>query len=863
MAVKLEPQWRVQLYPLSAIAYRKYDAFVVADLMADLISGAPSSWGGVLVRGQFAGEFSEWGQLGNDLQLHNVGFARFKSSGEVTFNPEPGGDGAAGFFVRAHTSPMQPTGEDLGVLASMGVSPGTDTIKWNPVNGTWRVTNSLNDMGAPGLQNTNMPAGGAIITTDQAWAAGQGIIIDLYCTTSGQTSLSELPEFVLYVSQFVRITGRQGYAWMLERAVSKNGRVGWEIWGTQEKVTFNPTGETHYKIGLYLLGGRLVWEVNDHTRWYIPVKGDATTPRGNGKTNSDGTPEGADAAVLLGGEKLKIEVKRLRVRCELSSRIQPTSGPLAEGTVSRRVYRTANTTMQNGMLNPVGIGHLPVDGCIDTSLSSTNAYVDYTATLKPTVDGKYTPFLSQILLVKEAQWAAGSGSPVDVSAAVTKCDLNLALPPRQAGAEGSLELDVHLLNQIAGHANVTKDYCPCSIDTRWKFDDGSVSEWQGIFDGHLFGTQGNQPGYNSATVSFTLRDPICRLRAPAAVVKGGAYPLDWAFERKIAEADMASQRDAETGFVKNRDESGRVIRARPLTRSEKSFYSWEAVKEILKMFRGPAEADRLAVFFSPDEPPLFTQDDFAGSWFGVSELMGQTLSSGSLEMQSGFRCPPPFGEDALDWINKFCEDVFAWFMYGYTDRNDTGYPRPIFGTPEEILKNTALVFPVSGIDAQQLLLCAAQFETRPESDVNCVEIWSNPWDKESEYPLAPAFVVGAARFPPSHPRSQENSWERTKILHTKLIRSIQTAKIAAGLALLDLDGATFTFPKYHFELGEARLWPGDVLEAQDSGILGFDGTQYRAYGVHHSYTSDGNGTRTWTTDVDLATMSGREIRALP
>lgn len=862
MAVKESPLWRITLYPHTAVPYRKYDAFVVADLMADLLQGAPSDWQGLLVRGASANQWQDWGRLGNDLQLNNVGFARFLPSGEVSFSVQPGQQGGGGFYVRPTLNPLDAQGDDLG---SYGTGSNNSQVRLKAKRGTWRVTKATADNGARRVFSATVPNDGAAIATEEDWTRGRGLLLDIDCLSSGQTT-NELPEITIPVSPTLRAVGRQGLPWVLEAGTPSDGEeTTWKVWKTMDQVVFDARGK-NYKVWFYLLGGRLCWQVNEHTRWLTDAQGNATTPQG---ANSAGAPKAKPVAPLLGGAPVEVEVKRMRASVEFSAR--EYTGGSSTGTVSRRVYRQSNAAMRNVTLNANGVGHLPPGSAMQVTPNATGSYITYTAALTASEDGLLSPLLSQVLLVYEPVWVGGSGGGIDVSSAVNRATLSMAMPPTQAGAEGSVEFDVGLLNQIPGAANVTKDYCPVSIDTKWRYSDGSVDEnWTGLFWGYLFGEQGGQNEFNSASISFTLRDPICRLRDPAAIVDGSCYPLDWAYYKKMADADAASQADAETFFVKVRDENGRVINARPLTYQERSFYAWEAVKEILKIFLGPTEANRLAVYVRDDEPPLLTFDYLSKAWLPsslvvVNEIFQQSQAAGSLALASQEGCifKPPYGEDALAWINRFCQDVFAMFFYGYTDRSSLGYPRPIFGTRAEVLASTSVVHQVSGVDPSKLLLAGVSYETRPETDVNRILVWSNPWDTENQYPLTPAFVQGEARFGPLHPRAQERSWARTKVLETKLIRSAQAAKVAAALALKELDGDTFVFPRLSFAFGDARVLPGDVFTLSDAGLLGLEDESYRAERIEHEYTKghDNEGT-TWTMTATTNTMSAREKAAL-
>jgi hypothetical protein len=853
---KQVPQWRFTVYPTSAIPQRKIEAYAIADILADVISGRPSSWSGVLTRGASGNQWSDWGRLGDDLLLHNVGFARFGDAGEVRYGSGfwriQGKTGAGGFFVLPTNTPLPVAGdkEVLGTLAKPGgeVTDGEDAVMWLPKTGAFQASRALTSTGTTALLNAGNPAQKAIAVTEKPWKQGRGLSLDV--SLEGTRQQNNQARCLIRVSENLRVALRQGQFPALERRVltrtGNRAKESWTTWRTMESLATFDTRDTQYSIGLHVIGNRLIWEVDGEAQWMLDSAVDASkTARSKGATAPDYVTV-ADMSSLIGGAPLSLETENLRARVEVARRSSD-----APGTVTRTVTKNSPTGQR---LDPYGVGHLPPGTELPVTVTETGDQVSYAATLAPSEDGVSTPFLSQVYLAYKPVWSTPVGGGIDISRIVTRATVSHAHPPVQAGTEGSVTIDLALMGKkLPGAAPYLRDYHPVEIEGRW---DGGP--WRGLTKGYFAGVSGEQRAYNDATLTLTVQGPMMRLKKLASVIDGQCVPLDYYYQAKLQSADKANQEAAENDFSKTRDSNGRILNARPYPKP--AYYGADAVKDIIEHFLGPQAAAKFngngnaRRFLPAGHPPLISYSDVAGSWLAVAEIYGQTLSAGSIQAQKGAMLVPPFGQDALSWCNQFAADEWCLFTEGYADRDTRGWPDLLYGTREEIL-STAKLHEISGNDVEKLLAQAASYETKPEKDLNRVLVWGKPWGQD--VPLSPAFVQGEARFSPLHPRSAEQTWPRTLVLETPLAATPARAQALAAVVLMESDGEQFVYPKYSL-LGDADCMTGDVFTARNVGLLGNEDIWFRSASVGHEYTQSENA-KTWMTNVALQTMSRSEI----
>ncbi|HEX9996708.1 MAG TPA: hypothetical protein VGB45_06165 [Abditibacterium sp.] len=816
MAKNQTPAWQFAAYPLDAISNRRVDAFVVADLMADVLDGSPSAFGGIYLSGAVAGQWNDWTRLGNDLSVKNVGFARFLKNGEVVSAPKPGQTGGGGFYALPFHTPVQNT--------IQGNNDSGNTIgTWKAESGTWKGVPAFGGKGR-GIYNE----GGEltqVASTVGDLAQGQQLQLDL--SFLDQTRSGPRKEFYLDLGKNLRLAGRQGMPIALEQLQTKTETVGGERtlkeqWGmlkTMDALGEFDTRDSHYTVTVSRLGDRLIWDVNGHRIWLLDAD-DESKPR----------------AIEWGGAPMKATCVNLRARIG-TSRI--TNLP---GTVTRTIKRPISNQIL--LSTPRAGGHLPIGSSIPVTIADNGDSFSYTATLTPDTATGLSPLFTQMALVYAPTWVSFPASGVNITKAVSRASITLAHPPVQAGAEGNFEIDVRLLQTIPGGLAACKDFCPIEVSGRWRDDKGDpIGDYKGLMRGHLFGTQGDLSDYNADKKTFTMRDPIVRLREPAGVVKGDAHPLEWAFYERLE--NLSSQKDENSVSLWNN--------GRKLTRREKQFFDGDAVKGILNQFLGPLVAATLNGngdgnrFLPPEHPPLLDYADAMGAWLPLAGALGANLTAGSLQAQEGAIFPPNYKQDALSWINKFCADMFTTFLFGHVNRDTDPWPVPIYGRYEEFLAK-AVLWSV-GADVMQKIAT----QTKPESDINEWWIISKPFGA-GNIPLVPGFVQGMARVARG-PNAPQSSWARTKVLETNLATGAASAAVAAAIALSEGDSSTrMQWPTIGFR-GTAGPQPGDVFTTDQGEKIDVAGVWFRAATITHDYLSTANEPRKWDTTVALQTMS--------
>lgn len=852
---KINPEWRITAFSRAAIPARKIEAFAVADILADVVAGRPSSWGGVMVRSAGGYNWSDWGRLNSDLTLQNVGFARFLPNGKVTYSPAIHTGTAAskknigGFFALPFVRAL-PVAGNVGPLAGQSPAATANNLKWNVLSGAFDHVFAPGTTWPSAILNSSAPSTPGIAQTASVWAKGAGLHCNILTIGTQEDSAGNA---ILQVSPSLRMVFQQNLPPLLQRrALVKNGNFTTEQWQTWKRL--DDAGECklrgeNYDVSLFALNNRLVWQVNDSAVWLMEGEETGSTPAGAAP------PDFArvrDMSALLGGAPLRLELNNLRAKLDVARREnKDNSGNLQTGTVTRTITRSG---ARGEMLSPFGVGNQPPGTSLPAQVSEDGQALTYTVTLTPDEVNSHTPFLTSFYLAYKPVWTTPvTSDSIDISAIVTRATLSHAHPPTQAGMDGSITVSLPLMNSLLpAAAPYVRDYNPVQLEARW--DGGS---WQGLGKGYFLGTTGEQSVYNDANLTLSIRGPMMRLQKLAAIVDGECVPAEYWFYRRIAAADRANAAAAENNFSVTRDGNGNPLFAR--VGSAYRYYGADAAQDIIEHFLGPqAAADfngngNARRFLPSGHPPFLSFEDMAGSWLAVSEALGNTLTAGSLKAQGGGLLMPPFGQDGLSWCNQFADDEFCIFTEGFPDRNARSFPSLMYGVRDEIL-SAAKLHAMSGSDADELLIKMASYETKPEKDVNRILVWSRPFGIEA--PLAPALIQGEARLPPSHPRSAENTWPRTLVLENNLVQTPAQAQALAFIALMEAAGETFVFPRYTI-LGDADCMTGDVFTAQNAGLLGGENIRFRAERVEHEYTKDESGPQ-WTTNVLLRTMSDSE-----
>ena len=849
--MKQYPEWRITIYPKTAIPQRKIEAVAIADMVADMAARRPTSWGGILSRGGVGNDWNDWQRMGDDLEFHNVGFAQFNDDGSIDETPQrqTNQKAASGFYPVPSLNPL-PVAGDKSTFGALAVDDAfdttsktiTDVIAWKVKSGNFEASRALTSTSTTALLNVNDPEGVSKAETEHKWPKGCGVAFDV--TLLGTRSETTQAHCYIQVSADLRVALRQNQFPVLERRNIVRGRYYaktiWTIWRTMDKAPKVNTHNSHYFVMLIILAGRLVWVVNDHKQWVVDTVVDASKTATQGNTTTT-----ANMSLLIGVDLLLAETSNLRARIETSKVLSNTPGTIT--------HNRTPIAAQGTSLTPYATGNQPYGTSLQTALSSNG----YTVTLNAAADGINTPFATTICHAYVPVWVTPTGSGTDIAKVVKRAVASHAHPPVQAGTDGSITIDLALLNKLMpSSASLLQDYAPVQLEGRW---DGGT--WEDITAGYLLGTSGEQQSYNDATLTFTIAGPMMRLKKPAALVDSGNVPLDYIFYQRIAPILAVQAMDLREGNYYNPgyDGSGNIISMGPIKLDSLNYYGANAVQDIVEHFLGPDAKSTFngngdpKRYLPADHPPFLSTNDVAGSWLPIAEAYGQSLTAASLQAQQGAIMPPPFGQDALTWCNQFAADEFCIFTEGYPDRATRGWPQLMYGTREMIL-STATLHTISGDDVAALLAQSASFETKPESDINRVLVWGKPFGQE--IPLTPAAIQGEARFNPSNPRSAEQTWQRTYVAETPLTTSPEAAQALAQVMMMEAAGEKFIFPKYPI-LGDADCMTGDIFTAANVGLLGGENINFRAERIEHEFTQDGEN-RSWTTNISLRTMSDRE-----
>lgn len=868
MPERTTPEWEVILYPSTRIPGRRIEAFAVADLLADIVSGKPSTWGGIITRDANGPEWSDWGRLGPDLSIQNAGFARFLDSGIVEFGTTSGttpvSKGSGGFFALPSRIPLAVAGSGLGSVATRAADYASRSMAWSSVSGSHEAVPSLTSNGTSGIRNIGDPNEPGIAQTTTPWGVGKGMHLDFAFT--GNSRRGDQGYLYHQVSENLRIAMRQNQPFALERrGFAQSGMIktpSWQLWTTFQDADVFDARRRYYSMALYEVANRLVWHVGDKAQWVI----DSTIDASQGETPPGAAPLDfvpvARMSRLLGGTPLRIETGNLRARVEVASREQvDDSGAASPGTISRTVTRNS---LSGAMLQPSGVGFLPEGTDFSVEVAHSGHDVTYTATLMPSADKTSTPFLSQVYLSYAPTWQSTSGTGIPIGAYVNRGTVSHAHPPTQAGCDGSVTLDLaRLQNDLPEAESYIRDGNPVEITGRWRDESGSpLGVMRPLMTGFINGISASQSTPSGAEVTLILSGPMMRLRDPYAKITGNALPLDYYYKNQVDDADLAAQKAAEDNFVKVRDENGRIVNLAPYKLD--GYYGCDGAYDLVRNEMGPNFAANFngngnaRRFLPAHQPPFLNHKDIVGSWIGLSAATGESLSSGSMQSQTGSFLNPPFGEDVFSWIGHLASDEYCIFTELFAARTNAGYPTEFqclaYGGRQNIL-SMARKHILSGSDVTRDLMESMSFETHPENHINEIVVWSNP--KGQQIPGLPAFVQGEARLPPSHPLSAEKTGRRVKVIETSLCATALQARVLALIALYESQATTGAFPRHVLGRGDAKYMTGDVFPIQDAGDLGMDGAIFRAARVEHVYERKTD--LSWKTTLTLQPMSADEI----
>src|SRR5690606_37045911 len=134
----------------------------------------------------------------------------------------------------------------------------------------------------------------------------------------------------------------------------------------------------NYDTALFLLGGRLVWQVNDRAVWMLDGEEQEGLPVGAAAAEFVRT---SNMASLIGGAPLRLEATNLRARLDVSRReSKDEDSNQILGYVSRSITRSG---ARGQMLEPYGVGNLPPGTTLPATVEESGRDVTYTVALTP------------------------------------------------------------------------------------------------------------------------------------------------------------------------------------------------------------------------------------------------------------------------------------------------------------------------------------------------------------------------------------------------------------------------------------------------------------------------------------------------
>lgn len=285
------------------------------------------------------------------------------------------------------------------------------------------------------------------------------------------------------------------------------------------------------------------------------------------------------------------------------------------------------------------------------------------------------------------------------------------------------------------------------------------------------------------------------------------------------------------GKVDDTFPTGGMIYAR---KSKSPVYAGEIIKAILKHVLGNDEAARMngngnASRYSPHGsrvPLLALENDTIGYY--TDSQMPQT---------SIIPFAPEYWGDAISWMEKLAKDdsggnSVAVILFGYpagdganeSDAVEDTWPCFIYGDVREILASRTqwvIADAIYDFGDQDHALEATETQSRPEHDYNT-------WIVANTAPgvdkgILPATHIGRDQLPDSDPRSPANSWPRTAVIELSTAHSsLKYVQSIASLFSQDADGAAPNNPQFTFRADPKMQW-GDLVYIKQMKVIGVDG----------------------------------------
>jgi hypothetical protein len=852
MANKETAELRALCYPRAAIPLRRGAPFVATDILAGRMNFAQGDTEGLAVLNQSPTIADSWLQGMNSANamfrsISNLEWVRFGSDGRFYEGASASARSSdsrdvQGFIVqgrKVYLDCMIPAPEG----APAAPTAGNFDQKWKAVEGKWRSVLPPSPPQRIWLINSGSEAT-AVAATEGSLPANRSFGADLRFSGLGS---SAVPGFRLaWGNQVAQKDGatveespqwaiamRHGHKPTLEQLVGDR----WVILRRLDtSFVCNLTGG-RYTVLIRRINGYLVITIGGESFHFLQTSegiqsgvpsDDSASPDQNNVSNARSVPwEWGEGPLQVTAYNTRAQMSIMLIKYS-NAADNPYSGSFSRFIPRREpIWNVPLQAKAAGWLPP-GAASITTEVTVEQGRG-----VEYICTLKGSEQGIDTPFVNKITLYSAPVWVEQDISPLDISPAVSTWRVEKAKPPETNGDELQLEINRKALSKhVGGWESYVLRYNPIEFSVRWKYDDGSVGDWIRLFKGYIWHENKNTSGVNVQNMSLVCRDSIMRLTEKNARINHRYGPLDIAW----------------------------------LESGKSAFYGSDAVRSILTTALGFTEAERLngngdgQRYFSPSHYPLLSTDTDRCGYFNLPQELGGKAPPVT---KNSFYFPPPFGRDALSWIGDFCEADFAHFLYAWPpgmSESET-WPCPVYGRINFLIgaRPVKYVTDVPDADAAKLLLLDASVENRPNSDINCVEVWAGEVDDELTQYL-PAMRMAQARLPSSDINSAERTWEMVHIIRQNIGIFEGSAEAIAFGIINQIKNQERIYPTLNCA-GDATLQWGDIVEIQQntsSCLVGLSditmrlhGKRFRVEGVTHSGSGEASGFATYQTQMDV------------